>query len=70
MTGADHRKFIGNSASVGAAEGCDKGRRTFNNFKSATGSRSIAAFGSFYRKNSVSQTAVDAGPQRFLNCRL
>ncbi|MDB5983206.1 MAG: hypothetical protein JWQ69_4221, partial [Pseudomonas sp.] len=34
---------------VGAAEGCDKVGTAFSVLKSATGSRSIAAFGSSYR---------------------
>jgi hypothetical protein len=34
---------------VGAAEGCYKVGTTFSDIKNATGSRSIAAFGSAYR---------------------
>ncbi|MDB5983000.1 MAG: hypothetical protein JWQ69_4015 [Pseudomonas sp.] len=34
---------------VGAAEGCEKVGTAFSGPKSATGSRSIAAFGSSYR---------------------
>ncbi|MDB6143662.1 MAG: hypothetical protein JWP80_2706 [Pseudomonas sp.] len=42
-----------NSECVGAAEGCDKVGTTFNNRKSATGSRPIAAFGSSYRESAA-----------------
>ena len=38
-----------NSVPVGAAEGCDEVGTTFSGLKNATGSRSIAAFGSSYR---------------------
>jgi hypothetical protein len=39
-----------NGAPVGAAEGCEKVGTTFNGRKTATGSRSIAAFGSSYKE--------------------
>jgi hypothetical protein len=40
-----------NSVPVGAAEGCEKVGTTLSGIKSATGSRSIAAFGSSYRED-------------------
>jgi hypothetical protein len=35
---------------AGAAEGCEKVGTTFSGLKKATGSRSIAAFGSSYKR--------------------